>query len=305
MHWRIKGVTQKILSSVPGGTRLNDVLQRAVGELRNFESHAAGRINDWLIVASHLRSLKMDISGLRFLEIGTGWFPASPIGFALAGCGECLTYDLKRHLDFRLIRQLLQVLGTHLPAIAEAASRPLAEVRADYDGLCTQSTLADLLKRARIGYRAPADATASGLPPESVDIVFSNNVLEHVPREVLRGMMNESRRILKRGGVVIHCVNCGDHYAYFDRSITSINYLTYEERDWRFWDNKLLYQNRLRPQDFLDLAEEAGLEVVLEKHKARPELLEALPQLRIASDFQSYPPEQLCCTSIDFVARKA
>jgi SAM-dependent methyltransferase len=304
MHWRIKGVTQKILSTVPGGTRLNDILQRTVGELRHFESHAAGRIKDWLIVASHLRELKIDPTGLRCMEIGTGWFPASPICFSLAGCGECLTYDLERHLDPSLTSHLLKLLEAHLPAIAEATSRPLAKIQADFADLRRQPTLPDVLRRARIDYRAPADATETGLPADTLDIVFSNNVLEHVPRDVLRGMMRETYRTLRSGGIVIHCVNCGDHYAYFDRKITAINYLTYGDSRWRFWDNKLLYQNRLRPQDFLDLAKEAGLEVILKKHKPKPELLDALPRLRIAAEFQRYPPEQLCCTSIDFVARK-
>ena len=30
----------------------------------------------------------------------------------------------------------------------------------------------------------------------------------------------------------MHCANCGDHYAYFDRMITPINYLAYSEHEW-------------------------------------------------------------------------
>jgi SAM-dependent methyltransferase len=191
-----------------------------------------------------------------------------------------------------------------LPTIANAAKRDITAIEADYKRLYKAQSVDELLNSARIEYHAPADATATRLPPNSVDVVFSNSVMEHVPRAVILALMRESRRILRSGGLSIHSVNCGDHYAYFDRKITPINYLTYTERKWRFWNNRLLYQNRLRPQDFLDMAGEAGLETVLKKHKPRQELLAALPRLKTAPEFQHYSPEQLCTTSIDFVARK-
>jgi SAM-dependent methyltransferase len=142
------------------------------------------------------------------------------------------------------------------------------------------------------------------LPDAAVDIIFSNSVLEHIAADLLPAMMQESRRVLRPGGLAIHSANCGDHYAYFDRHITPINYLTYTADQWRFWNNRLLHQNRLRPQDFIEAAEAAGLDVVLRKFKPRPDLLEALPRLNIAPEFLAYPPEQLCTTSVDFVAQR-
>ena len=101
----------------------------------------------------------------------------------------------------------------------------------------------------------------------------------------------------------MHSANCGDHYAYFDRGITQINYLAYPENKWRRWNNELLYQNRLRPSDFLRMAESAGLRVILQKSNPRPELLVQLGDMPIAPEFRSYPKEQLASTSIDFVAQ--
>jgi SAM-dependent methyltransferase len=240
--------------------------------------------------------------GLRFLEIGTGWFPTLPLCWSLAGAASVVTFDLTRHLDLGLTLRLLGLLETHLPLIARAGARDIERVEADYERLKGASSLGDLLDRARVEYRAPADMTKSKLPAESVDVVFSNSVLEHVPRDVISEMMQESLRVLRHGGLALHSANCGDHYAYFDSGITSINYLTYTEKEWRFWNNKLLFQNRLRPSDFLALAEVAGLQVVWTRVKPRQELLDALPTLRIAPEFRSYPKEQLCSSSIDFVA---
>ena len=94
----------------------------------------------------------------------------------------------------------------------------------------------------------------------------------------------------------------GDHYAYFDRRLTPIHYLRFRERTWRIWNNGLQHQNRLRPDDFLELAEREGLQIVLNR-QPRPELLARFEELPIAPEFRHYPRAQLCTTSVDFVAR--
>lgn len=304
MNWRVKGMVQGALSVIPGGHLMNDCLQTTLGNLRDFEGNVDAKVvGDWLVLLSHMEELGVRPQHLDYVEVGSGWYPTLPLCYSLAGARSIRTFDVNRHLredkTFRMLRRLQQ----HLPAIAEGSFRPLAEVESAYSSLCRSKTAEELLRSANITYSAPHDAANSGLPDASVDVVFSNSVLEHVPPEAIARIMKETRRILRPGGLAIHSANCGDHYAYFDRSITQINYLSYPERQWRWWNNDLLYQNRLRPSDFLELAEQAGLRVVLEKKKPRPELLAKLPAMKIASEFKDYPPEQLASTSIDFVAR--
>jgi SAM-dependent methyltransferase len=304
MNWRVKGVIQNALSAIPHGTGVNDLLQRTWGGLRNFDRQVAGKVEDWSIFADHLAKLSIRPQGVRFVEIGTGWFPTLPLCFSLAGAEVCETFDLNRHLSPHLTAKLLTALRSHLQTVATYASRPLGEVERCYQELAGAASLAEVLGRARVQYHAPADATRTPIPDGSVDVVFSNSVLEHVPGGVIRAMFRESKRVLRQDGVMIHCVNCGDHYAYFDRSITAINYLTYSEYQWRRWNNDLQYQNRLRPIDFVKMAEEEGLEVVLNCYRPREDLKAALPGLRIADEFRGYAPEQLCSTSVAFAATK-
>jgi SAM-dependent methyltransferase len=305
MDWRIKGVVQKGLSSVHGGPWLNDLLQRTMGLRRDVGHEISSKVHDdWIVLLDHLAELGIDPKGLVYMEIGTGWHPVLPICYALSGARLCHTYDLTRHLDADYTRRTLAALEAHLPAIARAGRRPVAEVEAEYASLRDATSLDHMLGRARIEYHAPADAACTSLAGESVDVVYSNNVLEHVPPEAILRMMRESLRVLRPGGHAVHCVNCGDHYAYFDRSITQINYLSFTERQWAFWNNGLLYQNRLRPRDLLEIAERAGLEIVLERHRPDPRLLQQLAGMRIAPEFRRYPPEQLASTSIAIVARK-
>jgi Methyltransferase domain len=304
MNWRVKGVVQGVLSWVPGGVVINNHLQTKLGNLRDFEANVDAKVvGDWLVLLSHMQELGVRPQNLDYVEVGTGWYPTLPLCYSLAGARSCHTFDVTRHLNQKMTFRMLDHLEKHLPAIAEGSFRPLAEVQSAYSSLRKSKTAEELLRSAHIEYCAPGNAADTGLPDRSVDVVFSNSVLEHVPQEAISGIMRESRRILRSGGLAIHSVNCGDHYAYFDRTVTQINYLQYSDSEWRWWNNDLLYQNRLRPSDFLELAEQAGLEIVLRKSKPRSELLAKLAGMKIASEFNEYPREELASTSIDFVAQ--
>jgi SAM-dependent methyltransferase len=304
MNWRVKGVVQGVLSKVPGGGMVNDCLQTTLGNLRDFEANVDAKVvADWLVQLGNMQELGIRPQNLDYVEVGTGWFPALPICYRLAGARSCRTFDVVRHLNPKMTFRMLRRIENHLPAIAESSLRPLGEVEAAYASLCKTKTADQLLRGAGIQYLAPHDAAATGLPDASVDVVYSNSVLEHVPADAILRIMRETRRILRKGGLAVHSANCGDHYAYFDRGITQVNYLTYPERHWSKWNNRLLYQNRLRPSDFLDIAEQSGLRIVLDRSRPDPKMLSVLPTLTIAPEFRRYPPEQLAATSANFVAQ--
>lgn len=306
MNWRIKGIVQKALSATPGGGRLNDLLQRTAGGLREVEASIDSKIvDDWIVLAGQLRELDVRIPGAVLVEVGTGWMPVLPLCFSVAGARVCHTFDTTRHLDARLTARAIARLKVHLPRIALAAGIGVDEVQARYEQVAAAPGLSAALRRAGVCYHAPADAAQTGLADGSVEVVFSNSVLEHVPGDGIAAILRESARVLRPDGVSLHSVNCGDHYAYFDSSITPINYLKYSTRQWQRWNNRLLYQNRLRPADFLQLAEEAGLQVALSRFTPRERLLKMLPALGVADEFSDYAPDQLCATSIAFAGRPA
>ena len=306
MDWRVKGLVQGVLSWLPGGMQVNDLLQRAFGERGNTAALVDSKLQeDWLVHMGNLDRLGFRVAGRHVFEFGTGWLPVMPLSFALAGVERCTTVDLNRHLRPSAVTLTLSHLERHLDAIATAAGLPRAEVADRWLAWKREADGAAVMRAARIDYRAPADGTRSGLPDASVGLIFSNSVLEHVPDPVIDALMVETRRILEPGGLALHGVNCGDHYAYFDRGITPIHYLRFTKREWRFWNNGLLYQNRLRPRDFVEAARRAGLEVVLDVHRPKAELLARLHELPIAPEFRHYPADEICTTSIDFAARRA
>ncbi len=213
--------------------------------------------------------------------------------------------NLAEHIDSKFQADWLVHMDNlkRLGAIALASGRDAAQVKAQWQTLMHEPDGASVLRRAGINYQAPAAATRSGLVDRSVDLVFSNSVLEHVPAGVLDALMHETRRLLTADGIALHGVNCGDHYAYFDRSITPIHYLRFSSQQRRLWNNDLLYRNRLRPIDFIESARRAGLPIVTDTHKPRADLLGQIGDLPIAAEFRHYEPDQLYCTSVDFAAR--
>ena len=62
MHWRVKGITQQVLSVLPGGMWMNDRLQQSVGGLRNFDRTIEDKVvNDWLVLIDNLKELPVSV----------------------------------------------------------------------------------------------------------------------------------------------------------------------------------------------------------------------------------------------------
>ena len=216
MDWRTKGLLQKVLGVMPGGDAIHYQLQRRFGGLRDFDREFDIKIDDWRLMANQLREVGVPMAGARLFEIGSGWYPTFPLCCFLAGARRVVTVDLNRHLRRDLLRACARGLERHVALIAEVAGVPEAEVHQRQQQLAAALERSADLAAATAGvvdYRAPADAARTDLPPDHIDCVFSNSVLEHVAPEAIGGIFGEAKRILRPGGIMFHSVNCGDHYA--------------------------------------------------------------------------------------------
>ena len=307
MHWRIKGTVQKVLGHVPGGEHLHQALRRRFGGLADFGRECDSKVDDWRLMIGHLRDAHVAVGGATLLEIGTGWYPTFPCCLYLAGAERVHTLDIRPQLDGELVHELADRPASQVTMIAREAGRPPADVAAQQAELAAALASGASLDEASGGvivYRAPADAAATGLPAGSVDVVFSNSVLEHMPLAGIEACFAEARRVLRAGGVMFHSVNCGDHYAYIDSAIDQLHYLQFSEAEWARWNNAFLYQNRLRAADFTAMARAAGFSIEIDTSRPSKERLAQLEKIEVDECFARYPREQLAITSIDFVGRK-
>lgn len=308
MDWRLKGAIQKVLGYVPGGGRIHYMLQKRAGGLTDFGRECDIKVDDWRLMMGHLRTAKVPVEGSTFVEIGTGWYPTFPFCMYLAGAERVYTYDLNRLLKPDMVVLLADRLQAHVSLIAQESGRPIEALETAQVALATAMQRGQPIAAATgnvVDYRAPADASATQHLPNTIDVVFSNSVLEHVPGGAIEAIYAESMRILKPGGIMFHSVNCGDHYAYTDRSIHQLHYLQFSDREWERWNNAFLYQNRLRAKDFTDMARAAGFEIEVDTSRASQERLSQLDGIEVDPAFVAkYTREQLAITSIDFIARK-
>jgi hypothetical protein len=307
VHWKVKATMQRILGIAPGGEWLHFLLQQRVGGLRNFGREFDIKMSDWAIMLKRLGEAGVNIPGARLFEIGSGWYPTFPLACYLAGAAHVTSVDLKRHMRPELLRACAERMGESIAAISAAVAGDEAGIRKRHARMLEILVRTGDLAEATggvIDYRAPMDATRTGLDEASFDCVFSNSVLEHVPPAIIDAMYAEAMRILDAGAIMFHSVNCGDHYAYFDRTIDQLNYLRYSDAQWSRWNNAFLYQNRLRAHDFVERAERAGFEIVLNTAQASELRRSQLAATPVHAQFSAIPAERLCITSVDFIARK-
>lgn len=100
-------------------------------------------------------------------------------------------------------------------------------------------------------YLAPQDAADLPLPDDSLDVVFSCSVLEHVSD--LDAVLREQRRVLKPGGSCFHQVDFRDHRL----GSSSRDFL--QVPDWESTIGPADYTNRLRLSEVLAAVDRAGL----------------------------------------------
>ena len=265
VHWKHKAAIQSLIGWLPAGLG-NPVyyqLQRRLGGLRHPEP--IRRLRAGIELVRRLEQLERSVESAVFLEVGTGHQLAMPLSLWLCGAGEITTVDLNRYLKESLVLGDIEYLRRHEVEVRELFGT-IAQTRRfneRFELLCSgRNSLADLLSLTGIQYRAPADAGCLPLGPNSIDFHVSYTVLEHIPPEVLRRIFREGRRLLRPGGLFVHCIDFSDHFAHSDDSISSVNFLQYSDGEWDgLAGNRYMYHNRLRVDEFEELLRGEGLRI--------------------------------------------
>ncbi|MBV8734006.1 MAG: class I SAM-dependent methyltransferase [Solirubrobacterales bacterium] len=290
--WLLKAAVQGAISLLPGRHHFNSLLQqRVTGSLVLSKATFDAKVSHCRHHLERFRRVR-DADGppAAALELGTGWYPIVPVGLALAGAPEVTSIDVTALLEAERVRRTLDMyaaalasgrLAGQLPGLDPTrAKRTIATAR-ERVGATAEELLATVGVRALLG-----DARASGLPAGSIELFVSNNTLEHIAPDALAEILAEFGRLSAPGAVMDHFVDISDHYAHFDRSITEFNYLRYPPAVWRFFNNSLQYQNRLRASDYRRLMERAGFTVIAEEPaRGAPE---QLARIRLARAFRGY-----------------
>jgi SAM-dependent methyltransferase len=245
------------------GVLLYKFLQKKFGRLT---SDPMPNIKKQIEIANWLLQYNIPIEGKTFFEVGTGHNAIVPVGFFLSGAKRVVTVDLYRRLDYNIMKNSLFYLAKNRHLLKSLYSNitnsTMLNERLDLL-LEHWSTPRQFFKIANIQYLAPLDAANTTLLDNSIDYHISTNVLEHIPREVLRNIFIEAKRILKDKGIAIHFIDMSDHFQHQDNSISRINFLRFSDNDWaNIAGNQFAYCNRLRASDYITLFNELRFDIV-------------------------------------------
>jgi hypothetical protein len=259
MDWRLKALGFRLLD-LPGGDRIHFWLQQHVmgswprpdKRLFSFPEKAAALVDDCL---KHLGRRPETV-----LEIGAGRDLSMPLALRRAGVARVISTDINRYARIDLVNH--------------AASR-LLEERKIFDNF-------EDLDQFGITYLAPHYVGPDDGP---IDCSCSNEVLEHVPASQMPILLNALRKVTR--GLTVHNIDYSDHYARTDGSLSRMNFLRYSSDQWRKFNSRHQYVNRLRHSDYLRFFKAAGFQIVYET------TMPGEPIDGIASEFRHYARDDL------------
>ena len=183
--------------------------------------------------------------------------------FTLRGQGAS-SYDTMPWLRADLLRRNAEVLvdaadivkrwsGTVPEDVEERAKR----LRADLD-----RSRDSVLKRLGVTGRVTRSMDRSEIGTGTVDLFYSDSVLQLVDPRDLSVLVREARRFLKPSGRCLHVVDCRDTSVLHDHRVPRLAYLAWPEPVWWLLTSRYLnYQNRWRMPQFVKLFENEGFRV--------------------------------------------
>lgn len=296
--WILKAAIQKGISLLPAHRELHFWMQKYLWRslqitpdfLEDRLSHCHKHLTAWRAQSS--KDLPEQV-----LELGTGWFPVVPMGLRLCGVPHIMTIDQWPHLKLEFVRELWTSLrelnreGKLRQWLPDCQAEALALF--DFPPPTDPKNLPAFLDSWGIKHLVE-DARALSIADNAIDLVISNNTLEHISPSLIRQILPELNRVLKSTGVMSHYIDLADHYSYSDSSISPYHFLRFTEKQWTWIENSLQSQNRLRISQYRQLFQEQNLKIVAEMNEWGP--IEALKQIPLRAPFDQMKREDLGVT---------
>jgi SAM-dependent methyltransferase len=265
MRWQTRALIQRLVALLPRevSERLYYQIQRRLGAFRSVEpwEHLSAARQIAEAAAIHGRP----VTDAEILEIGTGHRMLVPIALWLLGAKRVVTIDIHRDVKPELVFLDIARMVADRSRVTDTLTFRGGEIQPDRLQFLEQishQNVEKLFADLSIEYRAPGDPGALRDAASTYDLHVSRSVLEHVPLRDLARMFTESKRVLRPRGRFVHLVDFSDHFAHVDPSVSSINFLQFNDADWqRLAGNEFAYHNRLRSDDFERLLLESGLAI--------------------------------------------
>jgi len=272
MNWKKLLVKKALIGRLPFADNLRDFKRKISGYPPNTQNMEL-TIKNYERIKAALEKSGSRIEGSTILEIGSGWFPVIPILLARDGAKKVCMSDLNVHMDDITFRETVRYLKSYFP-------------NDDYiQKIISFSSLP-------IDYLAPFNS--SEISNKSIDIVMSNNVLEHIPRGDIYNLFSSLRSKVSDCCIMVHVIDHSDHFEHHDKSISKIEFLTWSEEKHALI-NYLIKdgENRMRHHEYPQVFIDSGFEVIDEEAILDEKTMEAVETLDLVYPYSKMSPEQL------------
>ena len=311
MNWRTKARIQNAIAMLPESfsNSVYYAIQRKFGGLKSI--NPVKRLNAGIETWRRIQSQDRDPKGGVFFEVGTGRTVNVPLSFWLMGAEKTITIDLNPYLKEELVLESIDFICNNKPDIEALFGELIEPKRFEHLIVWNQGkhrSLAAALDLIQVRYIAPGDAMHTSLPPKCIDFHTSFTVFEHIPGDVIAGIILEANRLLRPGGMLVHCIDYSDHFAHDDKSIGKMNFLQIEDKEWnKLAGNRYMYMNRIRHHEYLEIFKNSGQTIVIDEPATDPKSLEGFQNgaLIPATKFNQMSPEQLAITSSWIVSQRS
>lgn len=145
------------------------------------------------------------------------------------------------------------------PALFHALARALGSFEGAYELRIPEDGDFDaILGALDATYLTGGIASLAAVPDESVDLIWSSVVLEHVLRDEFEALARQCARVLAPGGVMSHAVDLRDHLG------GGLNNLRFSPERWESdaWRDAGFYTNRMSQGEIVAAFERHGFETV-------------------------------------------
>lgn len=272
MNWQTKSRIFRIINTLPFSQEILYRLQRHITK----EVPRKDYILDRLLIAA--RKIKQEAnlaeissSSAHYVEIGAGRDLALAVALRMLGVEKITCIDLfplaKPYLINKAASYISKKIGISPPSI---------------------QTFKDL-EEFGIHYIAPSSLADANINYDSVDVFYTTDTLEHIPRNTLSHLISEISTILKPRGILVNFIDYSDHYARSDNSISPFNFLKYSKQEWSKHNTPLHFVNRMRHSEYINLFLKNNFILV----QVSSEEEQSPKNLVISQDFQSFEVSDL------------
>jgi SAM-dependent methyltransferase len=302
--WIQKAIVQKTISYLPSSHKINYLFQKYITKgIYLKDIYFYDRLDH---AKSHIKSYQVhsniNIPNIS-LEIGSGWYPIVPISFFLSGASKIYCVDVTFLTSKERIRTTLNKfvecndLGKLKEYIKIIPQRfqIIETILYNFDAY----SLDDILNSLNLIYLIE-DARNLTLKNDSIDFINSNNTFEHIYPNILIPILKEFKRVIRKDGVMSHFIDMSDHFAHFDKSINIYNFLKFSDAKWKWVDNSIQPQSRIRIYDYKKIY--SDLKIPISEESFRKGNLKELESITLAENYIDKPLEEIAKSHCHFIS---